>query len=385
MGSLVPSEAGMKVCVLTSVHSAFDDRIFHRECSSLARAGYDVTLIVPHERDEVVEGVRIKALPRPNGRFSRMTGGAYRAYREAMRQKAAVYHFHDPELIPVGLLLRAKGKKVVYDIHEDYPKDMLSKYYIPVWARSPLAWLVERFENIACSAFSALVPATPAIAERFNGLNARTVVVQNFPLPGELAPPSGAAWAERGFSVAYLGTISRNRGLKEMVEAVALLRDRMGVKLKLAGWFSPLTLQEEASRLPGWEQVEVLGAVGRDGVAKVLRSVRAGLVPFHPDPNHVRSGPNKMFEYMSAGIPVIASDFPLWREIIEGVRCGLVVDPLDPRAIAQAIEYLMTHDEEAEAMGARGREAIRDSYNWEIEERKLVELYSGLTAPESPG
>ncbi len=95
-------------------------------------------------------------------------------------------------------------------------------------------------------------------------------------------------------------------------------------------------------------------------------------------PNHVDAQPNKMFEYMSAGIPVIASDFPLWREIIEGCGCGICVDPLDPKKIAEAIDYLVDNPEIARRMGENGRKAVYDRYNWDVEEKKLLALYDSL-------
>ncbi len=95
-----------KVCILTSVHSLFDIRIFHKQAKTLAKAGYDVTLIVQHTRDEVIEGIKVIALPKPKNRFHRMIGLVFRVFRLALTQKADVYHFHDPELLPVGVLLR---------------------------------------------------------------------------------------------------------------------------------------------------------------------------------------------------------------------------------------------------------------------------------------
>ena len=133
----------------------------------------------------------------------------------------------------------------------------------------------------------------------------------------------------------------------------------------------------------GWDRVEELGTLGRSEVAQLFGQVSAGLVIFLPEPNHVEAMPNKLFEYMSAGIPVIASDFPLWHGIVEGAGCGLLVDPLDPRAIAGAIEHLLTHPEEAEAMGRRGRQAVERWYNWENEESKLLQLYASLGGPTS--
>src|SRR6266852_8296265 len=112
-----------RVCVLTSVHSPFDVRIFHKECKALVQAGYRVSMVAPHEEDMVVEGVAIRAVPRSRRRIWRMTGTALHVLRKALAEQADVYHFHDPELIPVGLFLRACGKKVVYDIHEDVPQD----------------------------------------------------------------------------------------------------------------------------------------------------------------------------------------------------------------------------------------------------------------------
>ena len=120
-----------KVAHLTTVHTPFDVRIFHKECKSLSRAGYDVTLIVCHDKDEIREGIRIRGLPKSRGRLSRIMQGTWSMYREAVRQDADLYHFHDPELLLVGLLLRMRGKMVVYDAHEDVAADMAAKHYVP--------------------------------------------------------------------------------------------------------------------------------------------------------------------------------------------------------------------------------------------------------------
>jgi glycosyltransferase involved in cell wall biosynthesis len=289
-----------------------------------------------------------------------------------------VYHFHDPELIPAALLLKAKGEKVIYDIHEDVPRQILFKFYLPCWARRPISWLAERTENAACRCFSGLVAATPAIAERFKRLNGSTVVIHNFPRVRELLPSVVRPWNQRASSVAYIGGMFPNRGIREVIAAMDLLPERLNSTLKLAGWFNPASLQDEVARLPGWRKVEFLGLLDRAGVAKTLGCVQAGLIPFPPDPNTLRSMPHKLFEYMSAGIPVIASDLPLWREIVGGAGCGLLVDPLNPQAIADAITHVLNHPEQAEAMGRRGREAVENYYNWETEERKLLRFYGVL-------
>ena len=152
---------------LTSVHTAFDVRVFHKECKSLARSGKQMVLIAPHQCDEVVDSIEVNGIRPGGGRLARMTRTAWTLYREALRQNGDVYHFHDPELIPIGLLLAARGRTVVYDIHEDVPADVLHKGYIPRCLRRPLMWAVRYLEDAACRRFSGLIAATPSIAERF--------------------------------------------------------------------------------------------------------------------------------------------------------------------------------------------------------------------------
>jgi glycosyltransferase involved in cell wall biosynthesis len=135
----------------------------------------------------------------------------------------------------------------------------------------------------------------------------------------------------------------------------------------------------------GWDRVVEHGQLSRSAVAELLQGVQAGLVLFHPEPNHVEAQPNKLFEYMSAGIPVIASDFPLWRDLIERECCGLAVDPLDEAAIASAIEYVLTHPDEAEAMGRRGRLAVERTYNWQPQAHKLLDLYARIAGDAGRG
>jgi glycosyltransferase involved in cell wall biosynthesis len=375
-----------KACVMTSVHPPFDIRIFHKECKSLAAAGYDVTLIAPFDapaEPHHVDGVAIRAVPRSSHRFQRLTRTVWRVYREAIKQTADVYHFHDPELIPVGLLLRLRGKKVVYDIHEDLPRCMPYKPYLPKWVGRAVAGTVEMLENFASRFFSALVAATPGIAVRFSAINDRTVIVNNYPLMTELLAVPKRPWEERDVAVTYVGSsVSASRGAVEMVQAMGLLPPHFEASLALAGPFLPANLQDALATEPGWNRVRVLGMLPRPEVANVLSRARAGLVVEHPEPNYVAGKPIKMYEYMAAGIPVISSDFPLWRQIVDGAGCGLCVDSLNPHKISEAIHYLLTHPKEAEEMGQRGRQAIIERYNWDREKRKLLHLYAELMGSE---
>ena len=362
-----------KICHLTSVHPPFDIRIFHKECKTLSRAGYQVVLIAPHDEEEEVQGVQIRTLPKAKSRLERMTKIQWKLYKETLKQDANIIHFHDLELLPLGLLLKLRGKKVIYDVHEDYSQALLSREWIPSCLRRILAQIVRWGERVGARFFDGVVAATPHIARSFPTI--KTITVQNFPFLNQSMSNRIIPYQQREKIVAYVGVVSVLRGAKEMVEAMALLPQCLDAKLKIAGIFNPAGLEDETRKLPGWGQVDFMGWQAHEDAMAMLRQVRIGLVLFHPVPNHTESQPNKLFEYMSVGIPVIASDFPLWRQIVKGTQCGLLADPLNPKAIAEAIQWLLEHSTEAEEMGKRGQEAIRKRFNWDNEANKLLVLY----------
>jgi glycosyltransferase involved in cell wall biosynthesis len=367
-----------RIVHLSSAHPADDVRIFLKQARSLARAGYDVSIVARNAKSETRDGVSIHPLSSPiRSRLGRFVMTAYETYRRARSMKADLYHFHDPELMPFAALLRLTGARVIYDVHEDVPKQILSKPWLPMAARRPVSTAIAVLQQLATRLFcSAVVVATPAIGERF--AQSRTTLVQNFPLPGELAAPDGGRpMPERPKELLYVGAISRIRGAIENVAAMAHVESG-DARLVLVGKFDRRDVEAEARAHAGWQRVECLGQQPRTMVAERMARARAGLVLFLPEPNHVDAQPNKMFEYMSAGLPVIASDFPLWRQIIDGAKCGLLVDPRDPQAIARAIDWVLANPDAAEAMGERGRRAVAEIYNWPAEERKLIALYRRL-------
>ncbi len=370
----------IKAAHLTSVHPRNDTRIFIKQCRSLAAHGYDVTLVVADDKgDEQLDGVKIVDVGMLPGRLNRMLKTTQRVFKMAISLDADIYHLHDPELVPIGMKLKRLGKKVIFDSHEDVPKQMLGKPYLGTTSLRVLSGAVALYERYTCPKFDGIIAATPYIRDKFLEINPRTLDINNFPVLGEL--DSTISWEKKQAEVCYIGSIGAIRGIREIVRACEFLP--MPVRLNLGGRFSTPAIEAEVKSYPGWSKVNELGFLDRGGVRDVLTRSVAGLVTLHPAINYLDALPVKMFEYMVAGIPVIASDFPLWREIIEGNDCGLCVDPFDPKAIAGAIEHLVKNPDRARLMGENGRQAVLDKFNWLAEEKKLNKFYAALISSTS--
>lgn len=364
----------MRICHLSSVHKRYDIRIFQKECVSLARK-YKVAYIVADGRaDEVKEKVNIIDVGAKGGRINRMLNTTRKIYSQALDLDFDIYHFHDPELMPTGLKLIKKGKKVIYDAHEDLPRQIMSKPYLKNIAKPLLAYGIEKYENLSASKLNGIITATPFIRNRFKKINLNTLDINNYPILGELS--SENLWDEKDHSIAYVGGISKIRGIEVLVHSLKFTNEN--VKLNLAGKFSESDIEVKVKSLSSWSKVKELGMIGRNEVKNVLSKSIAGIVTFLPEPNHIDAQPNKMFEYMSAGIPVIGSHFPLWKNIIEGNNCGICVDPEKPEELANAINYLSTNLKKAQLMGRNGKNAVENKYNWKIEESKLYDFYENI-------
>ena len=363
-----------KICHLTSVHPYDDIRIYVKECATLARAGYETHLVAPDAPNQVRDHIHLHSVPRSNhNRLQRMTNTVWNVYDQAIKLDADIYHFHDPELIPVGLILKAKGKKVIYDVHEDVPRQILSKSYLPQSCRYLISKAIENLENFASKHFDGIITATPFIADRFAKIGGRVVNINNFPILTELNLPE-QNWSHKKQAVCYVGGIGFERGIFEMVAAI----DQTEACLLLAGKFMQPAQRDQVIRMSGWTNVTELGHLDRQQIAQVLAQSMGGLVVLHPLINYLDALPIKMFEYMCAGIPVIASNFPLWQQIIEENQCGICVNGLDPTAIAAAITWILDHPAQAELMGQNGLRAVQEKYNWGNEAKKLCAFYEQI-------
>lgn len=362
-----------KIVHFSSVHKRRDIRIFLKQCRTLQAHGYKVTFVVADGKgDSLEDGIQIVDAGAPAAnRISRMLKTTESILRVLCTTPADLYHFHDPELIPVGLKLKKKfpSAKVVFDSHENYSDDIKDKPYFPLRLGRFVATIYRYYERFSVRKLDAVVAATPSIKRHFLRMGVHSVDINNYPL---LAEFSDVAVSEgRQFNVVYLGGITKIRGVKEVVDSLCL---DPNLTMTMAGPISESFLAELKSS-PGWPRVDYLGEVDRRMVSKVLSSAKVAVVNFLPAANHIESQPNKMFEYMSAGLPVVASNFPLWREIIEGNECGICVDPTSPADIHAAINKICSDDGLAREMGCKGREAVMEKFHWEKEGRKLLEFY----------
>lgn len=362
------------VCHISTLHDRNDIRIFHKECLSLSNHGYKVCFVVADSLgDDNKNNISIFDIGLIDcSRLLRMLISSLRMLRKVYLINPDVCHFHDPELLPVGLFFKILGKKVLYDVHEDLPRQILSKEWLPRIIRPALAFFIEIFEDISAKFFDGIVTATPHINDRFIKNNRKTVNINNFPLIKDIMFSTPDVNTNR--SICYIGGITRIRGLLHLMDGLQL---SMG-KLMLAGDLSDKKFEMELKSHPAWEKVSYFGSVPREQISHILSDCIAGVVTFLPEPNHVHSQPNKMFEYMAAGLPVICSNFPLWNDIIIGNNCGVCVNPLNPLDIARAINFLIENKDVARQLGINGYRAVREKYNWDVEEKKLLRLYKKI-------
>ena len=356
------------VAHVTIVHTPIDNRIMRKECAALSNAGIDVCLIAVHRGEQLsIERVPIFSLPNRGGRARRMLLGPFDVWKALKTVRPSIIHVHDPELIPVSLLWRlGKNRQIVYDAHEDLPKQIMGKAYIPLPVRGMVARVARLLEIVADKGFDAIVAATPPIARNFSNKN--VILVQNFPwirdFPDE--PTLDHGEPKR---IAYVGAITRERCGYEMISAT-LASDNQP-ELVLAGpATAEMQVEIDANRA---RRVKYLGVLSADRVPGILRSSMAGLILLKPLPNYLESQPTKIYEYMAAGRPFIASNFDTWIKQLGGYRCGIFVDSANLTAISEAMDALMNNPVQAMEMGLRGRLAFKRTFNFELEATRLVE------------
>ncbi|HBV22307.1 MAG TPA: glycosyl transferase [Jeotgalicoccus sp.] len=353
----------MKICHVTTAHSPHDIRIYRKEATSISKS-YK-TFIALNTNENVKNGdIEFLKLPKSNNRFLRFLKDGYLLYKKVSKENFDLIHFHDPDFILYAYLLSRQGTKIIYDVHEDVPRAIMSKYWIPRKLRKVVSYIFEKTENFFSKKFDYIVTATPFIKERFIRLNSNTEVINNYPLLNELNT-ANVDWLNKKKQVAYVGGLNNIRGVKYLAETSL----KNPYDIKVAGKVKDLTYENN---------LKLVGQLNREEVKQLLNESYAGIVTFLPEPNHINSKPNKMFEYMSASLPLICSNFNEWKDFVSVNKNGISVDPMNATEISNAIAYLIENPLVAENMGKNGRRAIEEKYNWEVESIKLTKIYNQL-------
>ena len=372
----------MRICHLTTVHDWNDVRIFVKMCQSAVSEGFHVDLVAPVAAASAItetQGVSVHPLRKYRSRLLRASLGTIRAIRAALRIRAVWYHVHDPELLPLVVTLRLLQRRVLFDFHEEFSADVRGKPYIDRRLRKLSSRLARWCEFLLCASASAIVTATPRIRDSLPIGTKRATVIHNFPSLDEFPAPTPSPFHRRSPAAYYIGGVTEIRGCFEIVQAAGLLASGdHRIEVRIAGPFANMSFERKMRAAAVGIEVAILGRRTREEVISDLGDARVGLVLFQPHPNHCHALPNKLFEYMAAGVAIVASNFSLWTEIIELAGCGVVVDPQDCQSIANAIRELVEDPARAQQMGRRGRRAVEAQYHWHSQWKILLRIY-GVT------
>lgn len=367
----------VKVCHFTTVHNITDGRIFQKECVSLAKHGYDVTIIACGEqnfKDESSGVTRISLHVPVKNRLQRVFKRNKAVFKEAINVDAAIYHFHDPELLPVGLKLKRRGKKVIFDSHEFYGLQIKEKKYIPSILRGLLSKIYMKYEAYICKRLDAVIQVCTIQGENyFENRAKRTIFIANTPFYKQREENNN--FNNRN-QITHIGSLTYERGITHLIKA-SYLAD---TKLVIAGNFHSLQYKKSIEDLEEYNIVEYRGYISLDEIYNVLSKSFAGVSTLLHIGQYdkVDNVSTKVYEYMAAGIPIIISDTKYAKEIIERYKMGICVKPDDIEEIKTAIQYLKSNPDKAKEMGKNARNAYEIEFNWEIEEKKLIKLYSTL-------
>ena len=372
-----------KICHITSAHQTDDDRIFVRECSSLAKEeNYDVYIIGPGNSYSS-NGVTIIGIgARPKRRKDRVLGFANELISKALSLEADVYHIHDPELLRHALKLKRNGKsKVVFDSHEYYSVQIASKQYLPKICRNVVAKCYKKYENYVCKRIDAVIfPCRINGRHPFQEIAKECVLIDNVPVENEIdlceRIINETEFHTQVPVVEYTGSLSRERGVDCLIEAC----NRAGVKLVLAGRVYPESFGQFIQKEMLSKDIEYRGVCDRKEIMSIHASstIGASLLKHVGQYPIIENLPTKVYEYMMMEKPFIISNFSYACSVVDKYKCGIVVDPSDVDEIVDGIMYLINNPKEMDKMGKNGREAIEREFNWNKEETKLFQLYKTL-------
>ena len=362
----------LRICHLTSVHQDGDVRIFHKMAKTMS-SDFEVHTVVPNTKSRIDDGVTIHSFEaETKNRKIRMQKTVNQVLEVAIQVDADIYHLHDPELLRLSSKLKANGAKVIFDSHEDVPKQIMDKHWIPWILRRFISIFYAQYERYYSKKLDGIISVTPTICERFSKINSKVELIRNFPLAHEF--PAVNFTLKNPSELCYIGGLYESRGIREVVLAM----ENIDGHLHLAGSFDDPALQKELEQSMAWQKVTLHGQIKRDEIQKLLKKCAVGIVTLHPTPSYKEAYPIKMFEYMAGGCAILASDFPLYRLLLGDDTCGRFVDPMHVSQIEEALKDFIENPTQTLQYGQNARQLFEKKFNWEEEAKKLRIFYQTL-------
>lgn len=369
----------MKVCHVISGYFRNDARNFQRQALSLKKAGYDVCFVTNDgEPDEVLEGIPFISCKARFPRWKTLLAAKHQFLPELVRVDADVYQLHSPELLPLVGPLQRMGKAVVYDAHEDLPRHVLEKEWLPTPVRRPISIAAERYLRRALGKADDVITPHSHVVDHLQRTIGKGTLVANFPIVRPLAETTAEEFAARPSAMCYSGTVYFHSNQEAILDAISSFPT---LRYRIAGYFDDAHRQALSQRSGGL-QMEYLGRVGQSQLRDLYTTSIAGfsIIDYKLNQGGTRGSyaVNKLFEYMEAGLPVICTDYSLWKDIIDRYDCGICVKPGSVDEIRSAIEYIVSDRARAFRMGQNGRRAVLEEFNWSSEERKYLDVFKRI-------
>lgn len=366
---------------LTSVHHPFDPRIFHKQLTTLAKNGYKTTLICHHSESTRRNGVHVSSVADVDSRIERWKNLPTIA-KYAKQEQADVYHFHDPELLPIGLYLSKSTKaKIIYDVHEDYSDAIRVREWIPKGVKSLLTWLFPQIESKIANSLDYIITADNSTQEKIaDRVNTPVTSLRNFPRTESITIRDARINRHHEIILAYVGGLDRERGLMNMLKLIAELRRRgIDVGLWLIGDFQSKEIENKARRYMGstgiTDNVRLFGYVDYEEIFTYLSLADIGLL-LADESRFERNVPTKFFEYLYAGLPVVLTEIDSLNEYLDPSYC-ISVPNKESQIVAGVLDMVSDSNEIAQ-MGKAGHERVKSEYCWEVESIKLIDIYTKL-------
>jgi glycosyltransferase involved in cell wall biosynthesis len=375
----------ISVCHLSPVKGRLDARTYNMEILPAVKHGVRAALVGPHGTERHEDGLDVLPLAGGRTRLSRFLTSPAIAFF-ARRQPARIYHLHNPEMIPAGLLLKLIFRKtVVYDTQEDFAAMMLTKTYLPARLRGLARKAVQMAELIAANLFDGFMTADSGTLRALaHSGKSRKLVFYNLP---NLEFFTNLKPAPKRFDVVYRGGLSERAGTFVLLEALQMLR-RRGILAHtlLFGYTDDHRMRsailERIGRMNLTSQIALHGRVPHSEMADTLSQARISVSPLMAIPKFMHNIPVKVFESWACGLPVISSDLPPIRPFFRDKEYGLLVPPGDAKALANAMEELLKNPARALCMGQAGRRAVFERCNNKGEIQKLISFYSKVLGGE---